>query len=334
MLPLQLSAEEALGYYRRLDISQRAPSLHPEYLLADAQRSATLIPRFLVYQAGDHFHYHAFQMEAVPEVGLFDIQSPYGYGGPVATTTAPAFLNKAWNAHCRWCQENNILAEFIRFHPLLENWRYFCGEALDDRQTVWIDLAVPDLMTTYTPRVRTSIRKAMKNGLRVEWCDRHSFLTSFPRLYEETMHKLAADQFYFFSPAYFERITNPELARLAICRDDNSIYAAAIFLHGSEMVEYHLSASNEAGKTLGATNLLLHEAANWAQQSGKKKLHLGGGTSAAPENPLFFYKAGFSTHRSLFRIGKKIHRPGAYAALKADWANRKDLAGNRILFYR
>jgi hypothetical protein len=331
---MQVSADQALSFYRRLEASQQAPSLHPAYVLADAQRSASLIPRFFVYQAGEHFYYHAFQMEGVPGADFFDIQSPYGYGGAVATTTAPAFLQNAWAAYSDWCRSNNVLVEFIRFHPLLENWRYFSGEVLDDRQTVWLDLSLSDPMTGYATRVRTAVRKAAKNGLRVEWCDTTSFMAVFPALYEETMRTLDADDFYLFPTAYYEQLTGSELAKLAICRDDHNIYAGAILLTGPEMVEYHLSASNSAGKALGATNLLLHEAVLWARQSGKKRLHLGGGTNADPENRLLFFKAGFSDRRAPFKIGKKVHQPDAYAALRADWESRTRHRGNRILFYR
>lgn len=332
---MQVSADEAIVFYRRLNTSQQAPSLHPAYLLADAQRSASLTPCFFVYQAGEHFYYHAFQMKAVPGTDFFDIQSPYGYGGPVATTAAPAFLNEAWAAYFHWCQGNNILVEFIRFHPLLENWRYFSGEALDDRQTVWIDLATSsEPLSGYLTRVRTAVRKAARLGLRVEWWDSPAFMAVFPQLYEDTMQALGADDSYFFPAAYYEQLTGSELARLAICRDDTSIHAGAIFLAGLEIVEYHLSASSPAGKTLGATNLLLHEAVCWARQAGKKRLHLGGGTNPDPRNPLFFFKAGFSDRRAHFKIGKKVHQPVAYAAMREDWESHAGRRSNRILFYQ
>ena len=86
------------------------------------------------------------------------MQSAYGYGGPVASTTDPAFLQSASAVWKDWCQEKKVLVEFIRFHPLLENWRFFSGDIFDDRMTVWIDLAVPGLMAQYTTRVRTAVR--------------------------------------------------------------------------------------------------------------------------------------------------------------------------------
>lgn len=332
-----VTPDKAAKVLQNLPAELQAPSLHPYYLLADAERDSNLSPSFFVYEDGGETYYHAFHTEPVPGTDFIDVQSAYGYGGPVASTTDIQFLWKAsaaWNA---WCQESNVLVEFIRFHPLLENWCYFSGDIFDDRATVWIDLAVPELMTQYATRVRTAIRKAVKTGLRVEWWDAAEFLAVFPALYADTMRTIGAEDGYFFPPAYFERLlvnaTNGT-PRMAICRDDGQILAGAIFLPGAEMVEYHLSAANNEGKSRGATNLILHEAALRGQQAGKRQLHLGGGSNAAPDNPLLFFKAGFSAQRARFRIGRQVHEPQAYVALKADWDSRHGASGNRILFYR
>lgn len=335
-----VTPDKAAEVLRRLPAELQAPSLHPAYLLADAERGAGLSPRFFVHEEGGESYYHAFHTQSVPGSDLIDVQSAYGYGGPVASTTDREFLQGASAAWRAWCQENSVLVEFIRFHPLLENWRFFAGDILDDRATVWIDLAVPELMAQYTTRVRTAIRKAVKTGLRIEWWDATEFLAVFPAFYADTMQAIGAEDGYFFPPAYFERLLGNAANEfngvpwLAICRDDWQIFAGAIFLPGAAMIEYHLSASNVGGKSRGATNLILHEAALRGQQAGKRQLHLGGGSNAAPDNPLLFFKAGFSPQRARFRIGRQIHDPQAYAALKADWDRRKGPSGNRILFYR
>jgi lipid II:glycine glycyltransferase (peptidoglycan interpeptide bridge formation enzyme) len=256
----------------------------------------------------------------------------------VASTCDPEFLRAASTEWGGWCRDSRVLVEFIRFHPLLQNWRFFGGDVFDDRATVWIDLSIADLMTQYTTRVRTAIRKAVKTGLRVEWWNATEFLGVFPALYADTMSAIGAGDEYFFPPAYFERLLSNTAANdaawMAVCRDDRQILAGAIFLPGAEMVEYHLSAANVEGKSRGATNLILHEAARRGQQAGKRQLHLGGGSNAAPDNPLLFFKAGFSSQRARFRIGRQIHEPRAYAALKADWDGRHGTCSNRILFYR
>ena len=329
-----VTPDKAADTLHRLCVELQAPSLHPNYLLADARRDPDLLPCFFIYEDGGESYYHAFHTAPVPDTDFIDVQSAYGYGGPVATTSNREFLETVSAAWDGWCRETGVLVEFIRFHPLLENWRFFKGEVLDDRATVWVDLAAPDLMAQYATRVRTAIRKAMKSGLRVEWWDAAQFLAVFPALYADTMRAIGAGDGYFFPPAYFERLLAYDAPWLAICLDDRRVLAGAIFLAGAEMVEYHLSASNAEGRACGATNLMLHAAALRGRDADKRRLHLGGGTNAAPDNPLLFFKAGFSELRARFRIGRQIHEPRAYAGLKANWASRKGASSNRILFYR
>jgi hypothetical protein len=106
-----------------------------------------------------------------------------------------------------------------------------------------------------------------------------------------------------------------------------------MFLFGSEVVEYHLSAASAEGRRSNATNLLLHGAAEGARQAGLRSLYLGGGTTSAADNPLLWFKTSYATADLTFSIGWRIHDPATYAGLQAD---HPDLArsSRRILFYR
>lgn len=329
-----VSYEEAVKRYSQIAKIRRAPSLHPEYVVADAARDPSLKAKFFVYSENPDIYYHAFHLSPVLDTGANDIQSPYGYGGPISTSEDKNFLAKAWQAYCEWCQRTDVLAEFIRFHPLLENWRYYGGEIIKDRQTVWLDLTIPDLMSGYTPRTRTAIRKAEKSGLRVEWWDSSRFLKVFPSLYAEAMKRIGASPFYFFLPEYYAKLIHGEQARLATCLLDDEILGAAVFLVENQVAEYHLSASTETGKRLCATNLILHEGARYCREQGCRFLHLGGGTDREPSNPLLFFKAGFSQKRSCFNIGKYVHNLDRYQEIRNRWQDEHGAVAKRVLFYR
>lgn len=331
---MQVSFDAALAFFLRLPAHLQAPSLHPAYVQADAARDKDLAPVFFVHQREDDFFYHAFHLATVPGTSCRDIQSPYGYGGPVATIDEPAFLAEAWQGYASWCVEQRVLVEFVRFHPLLENWRFFSGESMPDRETVWVDLKSPDLLASYDVRARTAVRKAVKHGLTVEWWAAERFGEVFQPLYSATMEGLKASSFYFFPQEYFNRLAGWGGARYAACLHEGAVVAAAIFMQGPDVMEYHLSASDGAGKKLGATNLLLHEAGLYGQMAGCGKLHLGGGTDADAANSLLFFKSGFSTRRAVFRIGKNIHDPAMYQAMKAEWQQRTGRSSSRIMFYR
>jgi len=131
--PLSISIGSTRQVFARLDPALQAPSLHPDYVCADALRDPNLRPDFFVFQDGGEVCYHSVHLSQAPGTELYDAQSHYGYGGPVASTPHEAFLSEAWSAYRTWYKERRVLAEFIRFHPLLENWRFYEGEVIDNR---------------------------------------------------------------------------------------------------------------------------------------------------------------------------------------------------------
>ncbi|GIO07336.1 hypothetical protein J31TS6_33640 [Brevibacillus reuszeri] len=331
---MQIPYERALDIFNRFEREDKCPSLHPSYLLIDAKREPGLEPTFFLYEEEGHIYYHAFHMAKVPNTPFFDIQSPYGYGGPLSSTSDDCFLIRAWNEYRSWCNSKKVIAEFIRFHPILNNFKNYKGEVINERETVWINLQTEDLFSQYQTRARRKIRKAEGNGLRIEWCSFEEFYSWFPNLYVELMNKLNAEPFYYFPKKYYEEWKEFENVHFALCKRGAEVLAAAIFYRTDHMMEYHLSASNQKGKELCATSLLLHEAAKLGKQLGCKQLHLGGGTDSTFDNPLFFFKSGFSKERGLYRIGKYIHAPETYKQLKQQWEKNNITESRRILFYR
>ncbi len=326
--------EEAVKTFEQINNTITAPSLHPLYIAADAHRNHKLSPRFFIFADGGEIFYHGFHLSPINGSDFFDIQSPYGYGGPAATSDNEEFLRKAWSAYSAWSMENKILAEFVRFHPLLENWRYYDGNIIDNRQTVWIDLRLDLSLSNYSTRVRTAIRKALKNNLRIEWWDSADFIKVFPDMYHNLMSELDADDFYYLPEEYFKTLLNWDKVYNAVCIYENQITAGAVFFHNHHIMEYHLSAANDQGKKLSATNLLLHEAVRQGQKLGCRFLHLGGGTDSSPDNPLLFFKSGFSKQRASFKIGTKINFKEQYEQMKEDHLRKHGQIPGKLLFYR
>ncbi|NMA73214.1 MAG: aminoacyltransferase [Bacteroidales bacterium] len=331
---MNVSTDEAIKAYNSLPAPIRFPSLDPLYVLADAKRDEQITPIFFLYSEGSDLYYHGFHLQKVPGTELTDVQSPYGYGGPVSTSLSPAFLRKAWDSYLAWCQRENVLAEFIRFHPVLGNERFYYGKSVNDRDTVVMYLDRHDLFESYSVRARTAVRKAVKNGVKVEWVPCDEFLNYFPNLYRETMKQLQADDFYLFTDAYFRDLVSIPGCRLAIARYESEVIGGAIFLVSEYAMEYHLSAANLQGKKLNATNLILHEAAFLGREMECKVLHLGGGTDNNSDNPLLFFKSGFSKETSLFKIGFHVLQPQIYEKMKQDWLAEQETVNPRILFYR
>lgn len=326
--------ESASAIFDSFNPEIRAATICPEFLLIDAERTKESEPLTWLYTEGERHFLLSFHRTRIPGTDYFDIESPYPYGGPICNTDDTTFILHANSRFGEWCRENSICVEFVRFHPMLRNWRFFTGRVVDDRPTVWINLQLTDAFEGYQTRVRTAIRKAERLGVTVEWPAPEGTLSCFMDLYCEAMNAVAADQFYFFPPSYFSKLLTSSKAEIAFCRYGDRVIGAAIFLADGDLLEYHLSGCTPEGRTYAANNLLIHQAAIRAKERGLARFYLGGGTDSRVDNSLFFFKAGFSDCRAEFKFGARVHITDAYEKLKVRFPTAYENRPGRVLFYR
>jgi serine/alanine adding enzyme len=252
----------------------------------------------------------------IPGGSGLDVATPYGYGGPVSAGSDPPVAD-FWAGYAEWCAANRIVSTFIRFHPLFGN------EALADggvrveavSRTVGWRLGQPDLFGAMDGSHRTACRKAGKEGVSVVVREAPD-LTAFRELYDETMRRVDANEFYFFGGEYYGTLSG--LGERLVLFDavaGGEVVASALCFATPPWLHYHLGATAEAGRELGATTLLLYEAALWARERGFERFHLGGG-AGAKDDSLFSFKRRFDPRGLLqFSVGKAVHDPEAYARL-------------------
>lgn len=332
-VPSLVDLEAAQALFDALPAEMQWPTLSPDYVAADALRDPQLTPLFLVSREGGGLLMHAVHEARIPGMDACDWQSAYGYGGPIVHDMDAEALTRAWLRLNVEAVGRHVVAEFVRFHPGVENDRFYNGSVRDDRPVVVIDLASPDLFASYRGRARTAIRKAERAGLQVVCEASGSAPDLFPEFYRRCMYEIGADNFYLFSDAYFDGLLNLPSARVLSVMDGDDRLSMGLFLFGPKRAEYHLSGTLQANRHSGATNLLLHAAAQAAQSAGCLTLYLGGGTSARPDDPLLRFKESFATSSLTFRIGYRIHDPSAYAGLR-EAQPELAMKSNRILFYR
>lgn len=326
-----VSLAEACRVFEELPAALRLPTLNPLYCAADSHRDPRLIPRFLLFRRGSGLLLHSLLESAVPGGGV-DWQSPYGYGGPIAVGMDDDLLREAWSRFDAVALEQGVVAEFLRFHPLADNHLLYPGVVREDRRVVAVDLAEIDLATSYSVRGRNAIRKGQQAGLRVAWESPCGFRQSFATLYREAMQRIGAGDFYLFNDDYFSHLFGLPGIRPVAVRREERLVAAAVFLFGPRVVEYHLSATTPEGRSAGATNVLLHEAASVGHREGRTTLYLGGGTDSRPDNPLLRFKESFAPADRQFRFGFRILNAARYEDLKQQFPQQAQ--SRRVLFYR
>lgn len=327
---------EAVQCHEQFGLTLRPAALHPGYVAADAVRDARLQPAYLAFESRGECWMHSIHLTEVPGADVKDASSPYGYGGPLSTTHDPAFIQAACDAYSEWMRAQRVVVEYVRFHPVLGNERDYGGTVVDNRQVVCVDLTVEDVAAGYAPRLRQTLKKPLRAGLIYEEVPLGAHARAFGEFYRQAMGEIGADTFYLFGDAYFEHLARSELATLALCRGAGAgeWLAAALFLDGRGVREYHLAATSEEGRQFAASSFILHKAAMSARSLGMASLYLGGGTDTSADNALLFFKGAFSPQRLAYRTGWQVFDAHAYDGLKQRFSAEWQAHPERPIFYR
>lgn len=277
----------------------------------------------------------------------YDIQGVYGYNGVISTSNDSTFRRLFFSNFGNYCQEMNIVAEFTRFHPTINNHLFNLGftEVLLDRETVVLDLlkSYEEIWNLqYSSNNRNMIRKAVKRNLTVSKIKSFTpqAIEKFTSIYNDAMIEIGADKYYLFNLEFFNAIFHNLVDYLVLFEvhdEENIIQNVAIILIHSNKATYYFAARNNRADN-SSNNYLLDEAIKYAKSNGVTTFYLGGGNSSNILDPLLKFKANFSKERASFYIGKKIHNQTIYDEVIKQWANKyQDLVPkyqNQLLRYR
>lgn len=266
----------------------------------------------------------------------YDIETPYGYGGPLVNKEEKEFISRFEEGFVKFCINNRIVAEFIRFHPVLENQNIFNDNinVIFDRNTIMLRLD-KGIDTIWNEQIssknRNMIRKAIKNELHFEKTNDYN---AFMKIYNQTMEKVNASSFYFFDEEYYKSIIDIKYMNIFNIKLREEIIASAIFMKYNKHFHYHLAGSRKEFLTLAPNNFLLWEAIKYAHDIGCSDFHFGGGTDAFAENSLYKFKKSFSKIEKRFYIGKRVHNEEIYGYLMECWSKKNKKKSVKLLQYR
>ncbi len=261
-------------------------------------------------------------LRPLPDGAGWDATSPYGYGGPVALAEQAAEGFGA--AFDEWTNANGVVATFLRLHPLLGNARLVpqTAELVPLGQTVaWDVTAGRDLFALMHAHHRRAARRADRAGLEVRLVAGPTDLDEFSELYRLTMLRRGADDFYFFSAEYWDALrTEADALGLLLVEGrlpDGELAAALLCFSQGPWLHYHLGATSDAARTIGASNRCFQAAAEWAQSRGMTRFHLGGGLGSDSTSTLFVFKHRFDpgTEPPPFHLAKFVHDRDRYERL-------------------
>jgi len=337
-------------YLDSLPISQQDIYFTPEYYELYETKGDGKAQCFVFKDNGDIALY-PFLINSVNKLGYklkdeyYDIQGAYGYNGVVSSSYNMEFRRKYFNLFTEYCKENNIIAEFTRFNPILENHKFSNYlNVIKNNQNIILDLSIKDIwMDSYEHPTRKNINKAIRNELKVKYFSgfeiTNYYIRKFFDIYMDTMTRNSADDFYYFNKEYFQEIARKLLKNALYFftfKDEIAISCELVLL--SKKIGYSF-----LGGTLSKyfefrpNDILKHEIINVLKQRQYNYFCLGGGSSV--DDGIFNYKKKFAKNGIFdFYIGKKIHNQQTYDKVVKQWEEKypekKEKYKNYLLKYR
>ena len=278
---------------------------------------------FLLYYEGNGLKAIYVFMKRHIVNDVYDAVTPYGYGGVLFDgDLSVENVEHFREAFEEKMQEAGIISNFVRYHPVLRNAVPMkqISNVIDLGKTIAMDLSSPEtIWENIHSKNRNMIRKAEKNGIVIKHGKGMDLFDRFIEIYNATMDKDNAEEYYYFKRPFYESIHNDlnEHYEMFYAEYEGKIIAMSIMIFANGRLNYHLSGSDVEYRNLAPSNLLLYEAALWGQEQGMKTFHLGGGVGSG-EDSLFKFKAAFNKNSDYqFSIGKQIFNHSKYKELVA-----------------
>lgn len=300
--------------------------------------------RLFVFQKSDSMYLYPFLIRKVFSAGketeFNDIETVYGYTGPISTDTNSEFLAEADEAFRNYCSDEKIITEFIRYNPLLQNQEISRSAnsvsliALRDYIAVDLSSSSEEIFANYSSQNRNKIRKAEKAGVQIEFDSQCNRFEDFKSIYLENMKRLNAAPMYFFSEGFFTGLKKLALESGVLVNAifEERVIGSTVFLKGKMFGHYFLSSATEEGKKWAVSNFMLHQGIQWAKENSLKSIHLGGGVTAEETDPLLVFKKNFSNKVVKFYIGKRIHDEKAYKQIVDAWDEQHPVEAMKYKF--
>jgi hypothetical protein len=256
---------------------------------------------------------------------LYDVVSPYGYGGPLVQVEDETISEELWTGFYKrfddFCKESNIVSEFCRLHPIFDNHKpvgnFSQGITQRMGQIVYVDLrrSEEEILAGMSMDHRQGTRKALRNpDLSFELNAEENYTECLFNIYTQTMQRAKALKKYFFSQSFFNAAVQllGEHLSLPHVTYQGDIIAGMLLLKYGELAYFWLSGSKSSYLRLYPNNLLLYSSFLQSKKEGLKYFVLGGGLTA---ESLFTFKAGFSKLTKDFYVYKRIHHKREYERL-------------------
>lgn len=251
----------------------------------------------------------------------YDIITPFGFNGPyikpVSQDTKERLLESFEEDFNKYCIENKIVAEYIRFSPWLKNYEDFKAyyDIKFHSQVIDIDLSANDLLAQCSTMRKRSIKHAIKKGVEISFDFEGSSVEGLYELYQNTFTIHGINEYYQYTPSFLKKHFEALKGHVVIA---NAFYgirliSSAMFVYDSENIHYHIAGNDYEYTNLNGNSLLLYRIMEWGKAHGMQCLHLSGGKNL---ESLIQFKKSFTKQEGVnYYVGSRIRQRDVYDRL-------------------
>lgn len=249
----------------------------------------------------------------------YDLASPYGFPGILFDVQPePCELNSLISRFKADAAKRNFITSFLRINPITNPFTWQQDDLIEQVYhgytiTVPLDKRYEAIRKGYSSNHRQNIRKLQRKGFEFTIEDRACY-REFISIYEETMNRLNASDYYHFSEKYFEILFNilGDHIHLALVYNKcGKSVAGGLITDFNGVMQSHLTATRTSYLRDAPSKLLFDGVVQWAANTGRKWLHLGGGLNSR-EDSLYRFKKGFSPIKNQFSTLHIVHDKQRY----------------------
>jgi len=285
---------------------------------------------------------HSFFLQPLPDGQAgFDIEPFIGYAGPVLTTdSTPDFREMALVQYSEHCRSMGIVAEVVRFSPILANANEFIDSAqlqIFSAKDIIVAQCYADeafQLASFQSKCRSSVKRGLRDCT-AEMLDKDKDWDEFVAFYYASLGRINADKKWFYPLEVMARAAASDFFQVYVIRYQGE-WASLSLVISHPLASYYFAAASGSQPVQGANEYLLFYIAQTIGKQGGKHLILGGGNSAAEDDPLLRFKRKFSQELTPLLMGRSVHDQEHLTKLITDAiAKRPEIAGARFfLKYR
>lgn len=277
-----------------------------------------------VYSEDDVFVAIPLIKRAIPNTSYYDLTSVYGYAGPISNvkfnTLSESFLTDLKKSLLGYMKQENIICLFSRLHPLIDQSAViekFGGKVVSGKTVlIPLDKTIESQRSGYRNNHLRDINSLRGKNISFKEALTDEDIEEFVIIYTQNMKRINATEEYFFDHQYFKQLahSNEFKGQILLLYLDNIPIAGCVFTYTNDIIQVHLIATKTEFLHESPTKVLIDEVSYIGRDRGMRYVHLGGGVGGK-NDPLFYWKAGFSPCYLTFETWRIINDLVAYNQL-------------------